>query len=475
MAFSLVSTTVNPDLSDAYLDDSIILEFDQDINVSTANNLSVLLYLLPTYNPFNISIQVDGKNLIVKAANGVLLRNSSYELVVVSGSSGLKSQTAEELTSNIVVAFRTKETLKPIESVAVDPVTIIEDHDIVASPMGDDTTILVPDSRPQGDILPYVPCPPDEVGDEYPGGISIVGSGIPTTPIVSSSILRPIGSDPSNYSIGITSLDTITIFWPENIVLESVIPSQVAELSYQVLSYNIDPFSKTVVTIDTVSAIENQLILQVSGLPVDLTNHEFTLVLKPLKIRNIDSTKKNVVEKFNFLGILDPMMCTVDIAKANAGLWMVEFSDKDIYEYSKIIHRYSMEYMVLMERFVPVADMTPSQLVSFSKYVCCSTALDMLTSGSVSNYNTSGAGSKLFVKRRELPGVTIEYNQFSSIGDSDGVSGDPGKESLKRLLKCIEDNKPASTRIPGKGPIAIATGTKSLYDTSWSIPIRRRL
>jgi len=474
MALSLVTTSILADANNAYLDGSIVLEFNQDLNPSSVTESSVLLFLLPDYNPFNISRQVDGKNLIIAASPGLLLQNKSYELVIVSGTSGLKSNTNEELASNIVVPFKTRETLKPTVTPPIDPVTILDRHDIVAAPVNDNTTILVPDTRPQGDILPYTPCPPDELeaflnGDS--GTVFIPGSGV-TAPITVSSILKPVGSDPENYSIGLTDLSVITIYWPENIYLDDTVG--VVNLSYQVLTYPMDPFAKTIVT-TTVSAIENQLIIQTSGLPTDITNHEFTLIINPLKIRNLDSTKKNVLERFHFLGVLDPMMCTVDIAKANAGLWMDQFSTRDYYEYSKLIHMHTLHY-IAMSPHLDFNNLTQDQTNIFSKYVCCSTALDMLSSGTESNPGTGmGASAGMFVKRRQLPGVTIEYGQLMDGSLKDGTAGDPGKESFKRLLECIEQNKPKQERTHDRGPMAISTGTKSLYDTSLSIPLRRRL
>jgi hypothetical protein len=471
MALSLVTTTINAAANDAYLDDSIVLEFNQDLKVNSVNTTSVLLFLLPDYNPFNADRQVDGKYLIVKASPGTLVRNSSYELVVVSGASGLLSTTDEQLVNNLVVPFQTKEKLKPTTP-TTDPITTLSDYDIVAQPVGDDTTILIPDTRPQGEILPYVPCPPDELEAFLNDSPIINASGI-ITPLAAGAILKPVLSDPENYSVGITSLETITIYWPENIYIDDL--SNVAKLSYQVLNYPMNPFTKTNVTITAINTISNQLIISTTGIPADITNYEFTLVINPLKIRNEDYSKKNVVEKFHFLGVLSPMLCTVEIAKGNAGLWMDEFTNRDYYEYSKIIHKYSTLYMS-MSPHLDFANLTVDEETIFSKYVCCSTALDMLTSGTTTKPGSGlGANSSLFVKKRQLPGVTIEYGQSADGSLKDGTVGDPGKESLKRLLKCIEENKPKQERTHDKGPMAIRTGTKSLYDTSLSIPIRRRL
>jgi hypothetical protein len=474
MALSLVKTSIYADANNAYLDGSIVLEFNQDLNLATVTESTVFLFLLPDYNPFSISRQVDGKNLIIAPSPGIFLQNRSYEIVIVSGPSGIKSSTNEELASNIVIPFRTKESLKPVTTPPPDPVTILDRHDIVSAPVNDNVTVLIPDTRPQGNILPYTPCPPEELEaflNGESGTIFIPGSGI-TSPVEVSSILKPVGSDPENYSIGLTDLSVITIYWPENIYIDD--PAGVATLTYQVLTYPMNPFVKTTVDI-TVTAIQNQLIIQTSGLPSDITNHEFTLVLNPLKIRNLDSSKKNVLERFHFLGVLDPMMCTVDIARANAGLWMEQFSAKDYYEYSKLIHMYTLHY-IKMSPHLDFTKLTQDQIESFSRYVCCSTALDMLTSGTEANPGTGmGSNSSLFVRKRQLPGVTIEYGELSDGNSKNGTAGSPGKESLKRLLECIEKNKPKQERVQDKGPMSISTGTKSLYDTSMSIPVRRRL
>lgn len=468
MALTLVTTTVNPTALDAYLDDWIVLEFDQNIDPLTVTANTVTLYLLPNYNVYSLTTEVEDKIIRVKG-NPILGRNSDYQLLIVSGPAGVKSTSAEQLTENKIVSFSTKELLlPPTITNPVDPASVVNEYSNIQEQIGDPAAILVPDVNIQGEIMPFKPCPPGGFGDTT---LPVFESGIPVT-VSGASLLRSITADPEPYSIGVTDLTTITVYWDEPIELVQSVG--VVELSYENLNYPINAFSKTMLTIDNVSVVGSQLIIAASGFPVDLTNLEFTLVIRPLKVQSIGGLKKNGIERYYWLGRLDPMLCTIDMAKANAGLWMEEFTPKDIYYYSKLMYIHSVS-VLRGSGYTNVTEVPDDVLVSMSKYVCCSSALDMISNGSSIAGSASGSNrSGIFVKKRVLPGVTVEYGQLSSSGGSSDVS-DPGKESLKRLLECIETNKPKDERTLDKGPMGITTGVKSVYDTSGSFPYRRRL
>jgi hypothetical protein len=468
MALTLVTSTVNPSADNAYLDDWIVLEFDQNIDPLTVTSNTVTLYLLPNYNPYSIKTEVTNNILKVKGSPSLLGRNSSYELLVVSGATGVKSATAQQLTENKIIAFQTKELLAPSVP-APDPQVVVQQYSNIQEQIGDPVAILVPDVNIQGEIMPFKPCPPGGFGDVT---VPIFESGIPVT-VSGSSLLKSITSDPDPYSVGVTDLTTITIYWEE--AIELVVSTGVVELSYEDLNYPINAFSKTQVVIDNVSAVGNQLIISASGFPTNLTNLEFTLIIKPLKIQSLDGLKKNGLERYYWLGVLDPLLCTIDMAKANAGLWTDEFSLKDIYYYIKLMYIHSVS-VLRGSGYSDVNSVPDDVLVSMSKFVCCSTALDMITNGSSISGSSSGSSrSGIFVKKRVLPGVTVEYGTLSSTASSAKDIADPAKESLKRLLDCINTNKPKDQRTLDKGPLGITTGVKSLYDTSTSIPYRRRL
>lgn len=468
MALTLVTTTVNPTALDAYLDDWIVLEFDQNIDPLTVTANTVTLYLLPNYNVYSLTTEVEDKIIRVKG-NPILGRNSDYQLLIVSGPAGVKSTSAEQLTENKIVSFSTKELLlPPTITNPVDSASVVNEYSNIQEQIGDPAAILVPDVNIQGEIMPFKPCPPGGFGDTT---LPVFESGIPVT-VSGASLLRSITADPEPYSIGVTDLTTITVYWDEPIELVQSVG--VVELSYENLNYPINAFSKTMLTIDSVSVVGSQLIIAASGFPVDLTNLEFTLVIRPLKVQSIGGLKKNGIERYYWLGRLDPMLCTIDMAKANAGLWMEEFTPKDIYYYSKLMYIHSVS-VLRGSGYTNVTEVPDDVLVSMSKYVCCSSALDMISNGSSIAGSASGSNrSGIFVKKRVLPGVTVEYGQLSSSGGSSDVS-DPGKESLKRLLECIETNKPKDERTLDKGPMGITTGVKSVYDTSGSFPYRRRL
>lgn len=471
MALELVSSTVLKDANNAYLDGWIVLEFNQDIDPATVNNTTVQLYILPSYNLFSIKREVfEPRKIRVKADPTILIRNSSYELVIISGSGGVKSTSGDTLSSNKIVPFSTKELLAPTEP-PTPPEEVVQKYSNVQQQIGDNVAILVPDTEIQGEIQPFRPCPPggfqeEEQNYEYVSGVPVPVEGV--------GLLKVINSDPPPYSIGVTDLTTIVVYWNEPIVI--VNPIKMLELSYENLNFPFNPFTKTVVPIDNVSVLGNEMIIEVlpENLPTDYTNIEFTLVIKPLKISSVDGKRRNTLERINWLGRLDPLLCTIDMAKANAGLWMEEFTSKDIYYYTKAMYMHSVT-VLRGNGYTSVAQVPPDELASMSKYVCCSTALDMLSKGTEeTGSGLMGGRGSLFVKRRSHPGVTIEYGLVNNGSGEDEV-GDPAKEAMKRLMECIKTHKPKDERVMETGPIGIDIGVKSLYDKSGSIPRRRRL
>lgn len=480
MALNLVSATVLKDNTNAYLDGDIVLTFDQNIDSATVTDSTVILYLLPNYNPYSIKRTVTDNKITITPNPFPLARNSSFELLVVSGANGVKSLTAEQITSNIITPFATQELLAPTDPPA-EPATVIDNYSNIQGTIGDPTTILVPDVNIQGEIVPFKPCTPDGFGSV---DIEYTASGIPVT-LTGSAMLKSSGSDPEPYSIGITDISQIIIYWPEDILLVGTPP--IVELTYEDLNWPFSPYTKTAITIDSVIAVGNQLVIATSGAPADLTNLEFTLTIKALKIQSVDGVRTNGVEKYNWMGTLDPLLCTIEMAQSNAGLWGEALTEKDVYNYTKMMYLHSITALRgsgytsladLQQKAKELGQDANQILYDLSKYVCCSTALDMLTdSVAGAKKGTQGSRSGLFVKKRSLPGVSVEYdNFFSSAAVGKNATGSPAQEALKKLMECINDHKPKDERLmENGGPMAIATGVKSIYDTSLSIPGRRRL
>lgn len=477
MALNLVTTTVLKDTLNAYLDGTITLEFDQDIDPASVTASTVVLYLLPNYNPYAITTSVTGKVLSITPSPSPLLINSSYELLIVSGAGGIKSLASEELATNVITPFSTLNLLKP-STPPVDPATIEESYSNVQQVIGDPVNIVVPDTDIQGDIVPFAPCEPGNFGND---SSYLTPSGIPQT-ITASQLLKITTTDPEPYAIGVTDLSVITIYWDEPITVPSI--SGAVEITYEDLNWPLGAFTKTSVTISSINVIGNQMIIQTSGLPLELTNLEFTLTIKALRVQSLDGLKTNGTEKIHWLGTLDPLLCTIDMAQANAGLWGEVLSPKDIFYYTKQMYLHSVTVLrgsqrrdafgALIGSYTDISQVPDEELSSMAKYVCCSTALDMLTNGT--NPGSGGGRAGLFIKKRVLPGVTVEYGNFFGTAVAKGDTGSPAQESMKKLMECINDHKPTDERImENGGPMAMATGTKSLYDTSFSIPVRRRL
>jgi hypothetical protein len=273
-----------------------------------------------------------------------------------------------------------------------------------------------------------------------------------------------IDSIPKAYEMGVIDASTVVSIWDQNI---QIIGNGPMKMTVQDLKIGASPFAVSgVPQIGNAQVVQNQLSEMFES--VVTLNKEFTVTIGAGLVKSVDGTKLNKFTKFKFTGPLDPMFCTVEMAINNAGLWGIDFSDEDLYEYTLMIHRLSISAMQL-NGFASITEVDDLSLNKMGNYVCCSTALAMLTYKDAGQGISSDGALGGAVKKRVLPGVTIEYGATGSSASSGGA--DPFSESVKRLMDCIEKNKPGGLN-DKYGWYGIAHGIKSFRDPSY--PLRRR-
>lgn len=446
--------------NDVYIDDTIDLTFSTGIMPSTANSTTIQVYLTNNGDQrMNASFSVNGNVLSIKGGP-VWPVNSSFRVIIVRGANGLLGTGNEQLGSNIVFEFKTTNKLKPNQT-GTTPEDVIAALDQVTDPAQKPVQYVVPDVDPQGDIQPFIPCTPSFPQAGIPQGyVSGLVSGVTLS-------LEMIDSIPKAYEMGVIDASNVVSIWSENIQIVGDVNNGPMKMTVQDLQIGASPFAVSgVPQVGAAQAVQNQLSQMFEA--VSTLNREFTVNIGAGRVRSVDGTKLNGFVKFRFTGPLDPMFCTFEMAVNNAGLWGIEFTDEDIYEYTKMIHRLSISVMT-MNGFKSMDDVDEFALNKMANYVCCSTALALLTYQNAGQGTASAAISGSTVKKRQLPGVVIEYG--SSGGSSGDSGGDPYKETIKRLMDCIEKNKPGGLN-DQYGWYGIQHGIKSLRDRSY--PLRRR-
>lgn len=447
----LVVSVVSPaGPEDVYLDGEIRVTFNQPLDSNTVSSSTILVYRVPAYQRWSVETSLENGNTVLVIRPTVPYEpNRSYQLLIIGGNNGVRSTTGETLESNYGYSFKTKNKLKPEQTQPASQVQ--EQFDSISSLLTPGTTVVVADTDLQGELEPYRPCPPTGFGTDE----GAQGPG-------QSNRLRLIHSEPENYTNGVLDVSTIQLWWEEDI--KHNVP-MVGILSYQELRPGANPFD-----VFTVPHSSNSIATgEISNLffqSVNTLNREFVLTVPAGQVSNLNDTKTNATEKIYFTGRLEPMFCTFEIAKASAGLWMVEFTKKDIYYYNKLIYWESVHAMIRAGYSNP-SDIPPEVLAQLSRYVCCLIALYMMVyRGEESSSGGIGVGN-LYVRRRELPGMSIEY---AALGKEAGDSS-PAKEALKRLMDCIKQNSPEDDT--DLGVHVIRHGIKSERDPSF--PIRRML
>ncbi|OYT15273.1 MAG: hypothetical protein B7C24_13905 [Bacteroidetes bacterium 4572_77] len=461
MALNIISTEINPSSSNTYLNTTLRLIANKTIDGDSCSDATIYLYKLPEYQRYGITIETQDTELRISSSD-IFLQNTQYQLILLKGSSGVLALDTEELDENYILDFTTGTLLEP--ATTETPEEILDEIDNVLDVTDTahaDHDIVVPDVNLSGGLQPFLACEPT--------GSTNTGSGgeTNTSGEVITNTVYVVNSEPAAYSVGITDIHTINLFWNENVNISGI---DILTLNSQSLIPPIDPFAKTIIVPTSNTAVTNRIVTR-EFTSENTTNLEYTATINAGNVTSIDGTKTNLTYNLVFSGPLYPVLCTVEQVKANAGLWNQQFTAKDYYYYYKLLHKESIA-IIAAAGYNNVGEITePTELISLSKYVCCVVAMYMLVYGSP-NSNTVQQTFGTYVKKRDLPGFSITYDVMSGSSESNS----PTSEIMKRLTECLKNNAPRSVRDIINNdithPIYVDHGVKSVQDPSR--PIRRR-
>ena len=460
MALNIISHETHIDDTNVYLDDTISITFDLFLDETTFNDSTVLLYKLPEYQRYGIDIEVEDTILHIKPTT-IFLQNTDFEIVLMKDSDGIASVDPDYLDENYVLPFTTGVLLNPVVDETPDEnQDKIENVLDIADTVHKDTQVVVPDVDLAGGLQPFLACEPTGSSGSGSGETGETGELITNTVYV-------INSNPIEYGIGITDISTIELIWNEDVLINNV---DILTMSSQSLIPPIDVFQTTDIVSTSDTTVVNNIVSR-SFTSEDTTNREYTATVRAGLVTSTDATKANLTYNLIFSGILEPVLCSVEQVKANAGMWNVEFSNKDYYYYYKLLHKESIA-IIAAAGYDSISEITETtELIALSKYVCCVVAMYMLVYGSPSGGSVNQTFGT-YVKKRDLPGFSITYDMLSSSATENSPTG----EIITRLRECLKANAPSTIRdiitdtIPK--PIHIEHGIKSVEDPSR--PIRRR-
>lgn len=362
----------------AYLDDSIIVRFDEPIEGSYASDSYFLLYRTSPdgqqyYSQVQRTVSQNDIEVIIKPSTN-LDPASAYVLIVVGGSNGVQSTTGSKLASNFTLSFSVENAFSPSAPVTTTiPATaenVLVDGDIV-------TGYALDETQPSNDVFvsPY-----------------------------DASHTMVISTFPSSYAIGVGEIDSISLTCNGTVVSGSV-PEGAVAIGVYTLPIDPDPFSRLNVPFSVVYS-GNTFSIELSE-PIDMQNKEMVITIQPGFITVDGKTPDPVGYEIRFIGTLSPFYATPDYIRRKFSLFGIAEFPLKLYDLVKIIHDKS-----LMVASIIGAGVTSEMLPTLSELITCLILKDMFVIG----YATGGR-----LKSRELLATRVVYDNASLKDTRDAI------------------------------------------------------
>jgi hypothetical protein len=375
-----------------YIDDPISITFSKEVEGSYIS--SAYFRLIRTNNDENeyydqVLCTVEKNELTVTVTPQVLLEKSSkYVLIVLGGETGISSIDSFKLEVNHSLVFTTTSIARP--GSGTDTITGVD--------------IWVGGDDGSKDILSQ---------EE------------------SVKTIQPLSSIPSNESVGVSSLHTISIIF--NDIIKHTIPANLISFKYTELPTDPDPFGERDIAISGVNVSENILSISIDPITSEnSTNREYKLSIPAGLIFGMNKENPNKSIDIRFMGRLTPLYVlphdiTVRLAGWNTKI-VPNISDYELYKLSLQKSIFSN-----INNGIPSTD---EELLRRYQLVLCLMLLELLR-----NIGFAGGG----IKSRSLLETKVEYYD----ADLQGLMDD--------LEDCINENSDG-------GGFAVLEGIKSGYN-----------
>lgn len=371
-----------------FLDDSIVLTFDAEVEASYFSTDFFKLYrtdenMSTFYELCNVTVSASGAVVTVDPTLN-LTPESYYVLIVIGGTSGVQSVTGDTLAANHVLFFKAGSVVRPV----APDVTVITETDL------------------------------------YPSGYTSEQTGVSTDlfstsgEMASISLIRTV---PAHGAVGIRStLNTLIFIYNDDIDPGQPVPANAMEGTYKVLPYDPDPFAdRSIVPSGMPGVSHNQLIF--SGLVLgDTTNREYTFRLSPGIVKGVSRQRFDYdAHVVKMLGPLTPLYALPDQVRARLTAWSedarLDISDYELY---KLIHEVS-SYLA----DTSAAAVSASSSLAVNRAVICMVLMEI---GVMGRLLVGG------IKARDLLATSVQYYD-AKVSDL-----------LTHLKECVSDALSAS-------------------------------
>jgi hypothetical protein len=386
----VLSTTPIANSSGHYLNDSIFIELDQDIELSYLSSNYINVWetnqgQTEFYNKILVGITTGtGQNIIKITPNPILESVSYYLVIITGGSGGIQSITSDTLENNYTLFFQSGNSVRPTTTLE-DPIEGID---------------LFIDGKEDGNY--------DFSSDAF-------------STASSDARIALVETIPEDFSIGVNNIDTIVYIYNDDVY--NNIPSNVLVGSYSLLPMDPDPFGDRKIQSSGVIVTEHSaafLIPEISG----EINREYNFKLPANKVRGIEREEYDNEDRYiRFMTVLEPVYASPD----QISLRLKGFN----LDASISITEYEI-YKLILEKSLYVRDeigiiIDSSNLAQINRLVICLVLKDIII-----NSTLLSGGS---IKSRMLMLNEVVYENYDI------------KDILKALDDCIKENTPADSNI----------------------------
>jgi hypothetical protein len=384
---TLTSSTPASGSTGIYTDASVSLVFSKQIEASYATSSYFKVYKTNEdqsefQSATSMSVTVDTTTVTLDPS-GVFDDLSYYVVIVTGGTTGVRSIDNDYLSGNIVVSFKTGDT--------VSPLTNETDEDTTPNPG-------VPAS---GGTVVFTPS------------VDFFSESGTSAPIVA------VRSVPADLSVGVTGITKIIVSYNDEVDVEPLASSLKGK--YAALPFDPNPFADHSITPTGVTVNGNDLEFTIPALG-DMTNKEYVFIMAPNiihgKTRAAKDTKEMVIR---FTGPLTPLFVSPDQIKRYLNRFEgVDNSRIPDYELYKLIYEKSLE----AQQAGVVMDASNSMQIG--QYIVCLVLRDLFGLGFFLAPN---------VKSRSLLQTSVSYYDM----DLGSV--------LSNIDDCIRENNPISSGV----------------------------
>jgi len=408
---TVLSSVPVQDSDGHYLDDQILVQFDQEIEASHLIDEYIKLYRCSAdqtqfYEQVGLTMatDVDDPRIVHIRPMENLLADSSYILIVTGDTEGITSVGGDYLAANYTLFFETGTGVRPAGGVT--PVGVDGTDPFISGGVGGTQPSFGGYIRPSNDVF------------------SVSGD---------TAAISMVQSVPNDRSVGVRDLQAVILYYNDTVATGTA--ANALQGRYRDLPVDMDPFADRTIIPSGVITAGNSLAFDVSTTGIgDMTNREYVFTIAPYKVRGQNRRLYDPrAHTIRIIGPLTPVYATPDQISMRLKSFSADatlgISDYDLY---KLIHEKSSWISEVMGQ-----TMTADNRILLNRLTVCMVLLEIVNLGLI----ISGGN----IKSRTLLLTSVVYDTFKPA------------EMATPLRECIRD----ATNSMGGDLQRVFTGIKS--------------